>query len=285
MKNRLNHVIPVAMLAGALFVTMGQLVFGDNAGRELIRVRGAEGAAAMVDSYAREYMKSHPNCTVVVSGGHKPDWQSFLSGDTEIFMSSSRINDEERLAAKKKGIQLQETMVGRGAIAIVVHPSNPLNELTIDQIRNIFIGKHNNWNQLGVNANEPISVYVLEEKRSDAVGYFIQEVIKAPFGPYVIPKVYFSLIMNTVSEEPNSIGFVRFRDTRPAQGSNRELRAKEIAVKKDDRSVPVFPSKEAIRNGTYPLSRPYYLYSDSQNARRPVKDFFDFCRGNNPLGD
>lgn len=252
-----------------------------SSGAEIIRVRGSESASGMVDSYAREFMVNHPDCNIVVSGGQESGWPSFLKKESEIGMSSFKIQDQERQAAKEKDMDVEEAIVGWGGIAIIVHPSNRLAELTVDQVRKVFTGRYTNWNQLGAYANEPISVYIVGEKRSETVEYMTKEFLKAPFGQYVMPKTYFRLIATTVAEEPYSIGFVRYRNILKLKDQGLENKVKILAIKGDEQSPAVLPSRSTLDDRTYPISRPYYLYMDRKKAGNLAGQFYDFCAGKN----
>lgn len=271
-----SRVFKPALVASCLILPY---LFGPglSSGAEVIRVRGSESASAMVDSYAKEFMRNHPDCNIVVSGGQESGWPNFLKKESEICMSSLKIQDQELQAAKEQGMEVEEAIVGWGGIAIIVHPSNPMSEITVDQVRNVFNGQYTNWNKLGAFANEPLSVYMVGEKRSETVEYMTREFLKAPFGRYVMPKTYFRLIATAISEEPYSIGFVRFRNILRLKDQGLENKVKILAVKKDDQSPAVLPSRSNLDNGTYPLSRPYYLYIDRKKAGKPAGQFFDFC--------
>jgi phosphate transport system substrate-binding protein len=227
-------------------------------------------------------MLNHPKCNIVVSGGQESGWPSFLTKESEICLSSLKIQDQELRTAKEQGMDVEEAIVGWGGIVIIVHRSNRLGELTADQVRKVFTGHYTNWNQLGASANEPISVYVVGEKRSETVEYMTREFLKASFGPYVMPKTYFRLIATTISEEPNSIGFVRFRTILQLKDLGLENKVKILAIKKEEQSPAVLPSRSTPDDGTYPLSRPYYLYLDKKAAGKLAKQFFDFCGNKNP---
>lgn len=251
-----------------------------SSGAEIIRVRGSESAAGLVDSYAREFKLNHPDCNIVVSGGQESGWPNFLKKESEICMSSLKIQDQQRQTAKEQGMDVEESIVGWGGIAIIVHPSNRLAELTVDQVRKVFTGQHTNWNQLGAYANEPISVYIVGEKRSETLEYMTREFLKAPFGQYAMPKTYFRLIATTVSEEPFSIGFVRYRNL--LQLKEQGLKVKVLAIKRDEQSPAVLPSRTTLDDGTYPLSRPYYLCIDRKRAGKLAGQFYDFCASKSP---
>jgi len=274
-------------ILGAAVIILG-IVFSctpthaQSSGTEVIRVRGSESAARIVDGFAREFVLNNPNCNIVVSGGQESGWARFLKKESEICMASLPIGESERRSAKEQGIDVDERIVGWGGIAIIVHRSNPLSELTVDQVRKVFTGQYINWNQLGGYANEPLSVYIVGEKRSETVEYVTQELLKAPFGQYVIPKTFFRLIATTVSEEPYSIGFVRYRNIVQLKDLGLENKVKVLAIKKDEQSPSVLPSRSTFEDGTYPISRPYYLYIDQKSAGRLARQFFEFCANKNP---
>jgi len=95
-------------------------------------------------------------------------------------------------------------------------------------------------------------------------------------------KAYYKAIIPAVAENPNAIAFVRIRDIAQLNGKDQDAKIKLIAVKKDENSRAVLPSKETVNNGTYPIIRPFYLCMDGKATASLAGKFMDFCAGKNP---
>jgi phosphate transport system substrate-binding protein len=251
--------------------------------KEVIRVQGAESAADMVDSLAKEFMSANPNCNIVVSGGS--DLQGSLgalfSGETDLVMESVDIHEPERETARSKGVDLQERIIGWGGIVIIANPSNPVSELTVEQVKKIFTGQTGSWKEVGGN-DEQVTVLTVGDKRIGTLEYFTREFLKAPIAQNAVTKAFFRAIVPTVEETKNAAGYVRVRNILQLKEKGQESKIKIIAIKKDDASPAVLPTRESVNNGTYPITRPYLLCGNEKKLSATAKHFLEFCASRNP---
>jgi len=271
--------VVVALLATT---TLGMTAYASDAAKEVIRVRGSDSVAEMVDSLAREFMKTHPNCNVVVSGGSSvgDSFSALFNREAELVMQSNDLDMTYKQAAEQKGVNLLERVIGWGGLAIIVNPSNPVNELTVDQVRNLFSGRYDTWKQVG-GSDEPVTVLTVGENRLGTLEFFTKAFLKAPLAPNAVTKVFFRSIIPAVEESKTATGYIRIRNIVQLKEKNQESRVKIVAVKKDESSPAVLPSRETVDNGTYPITRPYYLYTDGKTDSS-AKAFLEFCAAKNP---
>ncbi len=115
-----------------------------------IKVKGADSMWGRVRSLALLYMKDHPQVDIAVSGNSLVDegMKELIAGDADVAMASRKITAQESEAAKVKGLQIDEHLVGYGGIIIITDKQNPVNELSIDQVRKIFTGEIVNWKDI-----------------------------------------------------------------------------------------------------------------------------------------
>ncbi len=276
---RLLKVPAMPTIATLVLLVIGSFAVAEES-RESVRVRGSESMAQMVDLRGAEFMTTHPLGNVVVSGGSEAGLQALLNGECQIAMSARKMRPEERQQAERKGMPIEEQIVGWGGIVILVHPSNPVNELSVDQVRKIFSGHYTNWSQAG-GPNEPISVLTVDENRPDTIEYFTAEFLKAPIAPDAATKKHFRSIIAAAAEQPNAAGYARIRNLVQLKEKGLEAKVKIVPVKKDDLTPAVMPSRETVDNGAYPIVRPYYLYMDARSGQG-AKAFFDFCASKCP---
>jgi phosphate transport system substrate-binding protein len=267
------------VLAAPAIVTMAILAIGEavtaQESNESVRVRGSESMAQMVDFRSAEFMAMRPLANVVVSGGSEIGLRALLNRECEIAMSSRKMRQEELLEAERKGISVHEQIVGWGGIVILLHPSNPINELTVDQVRKIFSGQAKNWREVG-GPDDAISVLTVDENRPGTIEYFTTEFLKAPIAPEAAAKKHFRSLIAAAAEQPNAAGYARIRNLVQLKEKGLEAKVKIVAIKKDDQAPAILPSRESVDNGTYPIVRPYYLYMDAKTGQS-AKAFFDFC--------
>lgn len=277
MRNRTQ--VSVVVLVTLLLLTGAHFPASGGEHRKVITVRGAESTAPMVESLAKEYMKTNPDCIIKVSGGGDVGWKAFLSNESDVVMASRRILEEEREAAVKAGLDTQEKFIGWGAIAIIVHPSNPLNELTTGQVRDIFVGRTANWSEVG-GANRAVSVLNGPQGESATVDYFERYFLEWPISPTAAVKDSFESVIETVAGEPDFVGYVRLRNLEQLKQDGAKPRIKALSIKRDEKSSAVSPSRETVANGAYPLVRPYYMYIDGNAPKGYLKAFVEFCASN-----
>jgi phosphate transport system substrate-binding protein len=134
-------------------------VHADNAS-SVVHLRGSTTLMPIAQMIAETYMNENPDASVVVSGGGTArGYKAILDGTADIAMASSVMPDDLLSGTRYQGIKLQNTLLGYATIVTVVHPSNPIQNLSLKQLKDVFTGRINNWKQLG-GADAPIKVYV-----------------------------------------------------------------------------------------------------------------------------
>ena len=238
-----------------------------------IRVKGADSMWGRVRSLALLYMKDHPQVDITVSANSLVDegMQALIAGEADVAMASRKITAQESEAAKVKGLQLDGHVVGYGGIVIITDLQNPVDELSIDQVRKIFTGEIVNWKDIN-GKDQAIAVFKSGGKHPGTLLFVENDVLGGvPITKSAITLPDFPVIIKKVAETAGSIAYARMRDPFPGPAS----RTKLVKIRKDEHSSPVSASRETIADGTYPLRRPYYLYT-AATARKDVRSFVDF---------
>lgn len=158
--------------------------------------------------------------------------------------------------------EISEKLILRDAIAIVVHPSNPLNNLSTDQLKDIFSRKINSWQSL-VDLNKPL--VVIDRAENDlsriALYNFFYATNKLPYEVSMVANKDSDLI-SAIGKFPNSISLMSFR------ALNQVVKAL---------SVDNIQANQAnIEKGYYPLTRLIYIYSPQAKNSRAIKELYDF---------
>jgi len=127
--------------------------------KTVVSVKGSDTMVNLSQKWAEAYMKKNPNSTIQVTGGGSGTGiAAILNGTMDIANSSRSLKDKEYAKAKELGIEPFEIKVALDGIAVIVNPNNPINEITLEQLRDLFTGKITNWKELGGN-NSPITLY------------------------------------------------------------------------------------------------------------------------------
>jgi phosphate transport system substrate-binding protein len=245
-------------------------------GIKTIENKGSDTLVNVALAWAEHYMQQHPEVRISVTGGGSGTGiASLINGTADIANASRDMKSEEVKAAQANGITPVEFVVARDAIAVVVNPSNPVRALTLQQISDIYTGKITNWREVGGD-DRPI-VLLSRESNSGTYVYVLENVIrmgdpksKLLFTPDTLLMPSSEGISTEVRQNPNAIGYDGLGYVTPDQ--------KVLAVARDASSPYVLPSVATVNNGTYPISRPLYMYTIGEPSGQ-VKAYLDWVLG------
>jgi phosphate transport system substrate-binding protein len=238
-----------------------------------IQIKGSDTMVNLGQAWAEEYMTENPNVSIAVTGGGSGTGiAALISGTCDIAESSREIKPQEKELAMKNGHDVHEFKVAVDALAVVVHPSNPIKKLSFEQLSGIFTGKITNWKELG-GKDEKILV-LSRERNSGTHVYFLEHVVrkgqeKGPeqFAPAVLMLPSSQAIIDEVSQSESTIGYIGLGYV--------SSKVKTIAVAKKSGESFVEPSKAAAMDKTYPLARPLLFYTEKK-PEGVEKAFIDF---------
>lgn len=136
----------VALLA---FIALLVIPFASRAGSK-ITISGSTTVLPLAQMAAEVYMKRYPEVRISVAGTGSGDGiRSLIDGTADIGNSSRDLKTKEVKLAQKKGIKLSKHVVALDCIVPIVHPSNPLKNISLEQLRGIYVGKVRNWKEVG----------------------------------------------------------------------------------------------------------------------------------------
>lgn len=245
---------------------------GPDTAREnkTVTIKGSDTMVILGQRWAETYMNSHPSVTIQVTGGGSGTGiAALINGGTDICEASREMKDQEKqLVLKRHGKAVVEIPVALDGVAIYVHESSPIRELSVPQLRDIYTGKTTNWSDVG-GRNERIVPYS-RENNSGTYVFFKEHVLSnEDFAREVQTLPGTAAVVNAVSKDPASIGYGGI-----AYASG--IRA--IPIRRDSTSNPVQPSLETVQNGQYPLSRNLFFYAIGEPAGEE-KAFIDWTLG------
>jgi phosphate transport system substrate-binding protein len=245
-----------------------------------IENKGSDTLVNLALAWAEAYMKLHPEVRISVTGGGSGTGiAALINGTVDIANASRAMKSEEVTAAEANGIRPVEFVVARDAIAVVVHPSNPVGELTLEQISDIYTGRITNWHQLG-GEDRPI-VLLSRESNSGTYVYFLENVIRLGeeesdllFSPDTLLMPSSEGISAEVRLNPNAIGYDGLGYVTPDQ--------KVLAVAQAPRGPFVLPSVKTVNDESYPVARPLYMYTAGEPTGAE-KTYVDWILGEGQL--
>jgi len=248
----------------------------DAAAQKTIENTGSDTIVNLALAWAEAYQKVKPEVRISVSGGGSGTGiAALINKTTDIANASRKINDTETQDAKKNGVEPREIEIARDAIGVIVNPHNPVQQLTLQQISDIYSGKITNWREIG-GEDRPI-VLLSRESNSGTHVYFLAQVVrlgdskdKTLFSQDTLLLPSSEGIMAEVRQNPNAIGYDGLGYITPD--------VKTLAIASKDGGEYVKPSVESVNNGKYPIARPLFMYTNGEPAG-DVKTYLDWILG------
>lgn len=224
-----------------------------------IQNKGSDTLVNVALAWAEAYGQIKPEVQVAVTGGGSGTGiAALINGTVDMANASRKIKEEERSSAEANGVEPVEHVVAGDAIAVVVHPSNPVQGLTIAQLSDIFSGKITNWQEVG-GEDRPI-VLLSRESNSGTHVFFLEQVVrqgnkndKSLFSPDTLLLPSSEGISAEVRENPNAIGYDGLGYVTHDQ--------KMVGVASTKDEPYVMPMVETVKDGSYPIARGLYIYT------------------------
>ena len=222
------------------------------------RIKGSDTVLPIAQQTAERFLALNPSASVTVTGGGSGvGISAILDNTTDIAMASRGIKFSEKMKAKAAGEDLVEVTIAYDALAIITHPSNPVQKLTRQQLEDIFRGKITNWKEVGGD-DRKIVVYS-RETSSGTYEFFKESVLRNKnYMSSSLSMPATGAIIQSVSQTKGAIGYVGL-----AYVSDR---VKTLAVSYDNEHYAT-PNLENALNKTYPVVRPLYYYYNKENEQ------------------
>jgi phosphate transport system substrate-binding protein len=235
-------------VVAALVASLNLQVLTAGAEENKIVIDGSTTVGPIAKAFAEYYMKSHPEVNITVSeSGSGNGAKSLINGACDIADMSRFMKDEEFKAAAEKGIMPVAHVVAVDGIAIIVHPANPIKNLTVEQVRNIYTGKIRNWKELG--GPDKKIVKVSRDTNSGTYETFETMVMNkekiAADAEYVGSN---GAARQRVQSTPAAVGYVGLGFV--------DKTVKSLSVNN------IYPTKDAVSSGTYPIARPLFMFTN-----------------------
>lgn len=270
-RNRL--LTPILLVA----IACGPGVEGGGGSRQVIQNKGSDTLVNVAQAWAERYAQIHPDVAVAVSGGGSGTGISALiNGTVDIANASREMSPDEIEAARANGSEPVRFVVGHDALAIFLHPENPIGQFTLAQLAGIYGegGAIDHWSQLGASVPGCPSdeiVRVSRQNNSGTYEYFREAVLGD--GEYKLGSrdMHGSKdVVDLVQHTPCAIGYSGLAYATP------EVRMPCIA--KADGAACVEPSEASALDGSYPIARPLFMYTRGQ-PQGAVKEYLDWILG------
>ena len=246
---------------------------GISAESKSIQIKGSDTMVNLGQSWAEAFSEKHPEVSIAVTGGGSGTGISaILSGTCDIAQSSRDVKPEEKTKAESSGKPLKEVTVGYDGIAVIVNPANPISQLTVDQLADIFSGKIKNWKEVG--GKDTAMLVLSRERNSGTHVFFLEHIVrhgnaKGPeeFSSSALMMPSSQAIAEEVKTSEAAIGYVGLGYITKDH--------KVLGVSKTSAGPFLQPNIEDVLDGSYPIGRPLFFLTRGE-AEGAVKDFVDF---------
>ena len=254
-----------------LTAIIGVLAVGSPARAEKITVKGSDTLVILAQKWAETYMSTHPGTVIQVTGGGTgTGFAALQNKSTDLCNASRKIKPAEQATCIKSfGKRPTEYKVCLDGLSVYVSADNPVKELTVAQVADIFNGKTTNWKQVG-GADAPITVYS-RENSSGTYEFFKEHVLQGKdFAATAQTMPGTAAVLQAVAKDKQGIGY---------GGAAYGAGAKHLAIKKDDSSAAVEPTEENVVKGNYPIWRYLFIYINPALDKGEITKYLTWIRG------
>lgn len=250
----LHHLLKPIQIGLLVLVTFTMSACGQKSANGLI-IAGSTSVQPFAETLSEAYMVLHPEISIdVQGGGSSAGIMSAQTNTADIGMSSRALKDDET--------SLWSMELAIDGLAIIIHPKNTIQSLTLSQARDIYAGVITNWSQLG-GKDAKIHVITREEGSGTRSAFESLLMNKIEIDPHSIVQDSNGTVRQLVGDDINAIGYISLGLV------NTKVKAVDLE------GVPA--TRENVINGTYILSRPYLLVLSSEPVGE-VKKFIEFCQ-------
>jgi len=244
-----------------------------------ITIKGSDTMVNLGARWAEEFMKDYPKVSISVTGGGSGTGiAALINKTTDICQASRKMTTDEIAQAEKNGVEPVEFVVALDGLSVVVNPSNSISELTFQQLSDIYTGKLTNWKNVG---GKDASIVALSRDTNSGTHVFFKEYVvqmaglptqnkKLEYGSKVLMMPSSKTGITEVAQNSNAIFYVGMGYVTDE--------VKVIKIKRTETDTAIVPSILGVRNGSYPVSRPLYLYTNGQ-PMDAIKAYVDWVMG------
>lgn len=235
----------------AALALLGSVHVVGNAAKA-ITIKGSDTMVILGQRWAEEYMRKNPGSVLQVTGGGSGTGiAALINGTTDVCQASRPMKTAERTKLKERYFTMgTEIPVAKDGLTVYVHESNSIAQLTIEQLKSIYVGDVTNWKDVG-GADAEITVYGRENNSGTYVFFKDNVLMGDDFSPTVATLPGTASVVNAVSKDPSGIGY-------GGAAYGKGIRFCPIAATAADSAY--IADAEHVGNGKYPLARDLYWY-------------------------
>lgn len=236
----------------------------------MVCVEGSDTMGDLLKIWADEFMKTNPSVPVSINKGDTSQGiAALISRTTDLASASRDLTDEEVVLSHKNKVRLKKVAVARDSVAVFVNAENPVEDLTMEELKGIFSGNITNWSKVG-GKDEPIEVFAREDG-SGTSKFFVGHVLrkdKITQNAKTVESI--EIMMDSIATHKNAIGYAGMGADSVVHGKVKSLKLQLI------NGGTAVGATVAMAITGYPLSRPLFMFMD-HNPKPSAQKFIDFC--------
>jgi phosphate transport system substrate-binding protein len=252
-----GYLVASQMTAGQITDLQNQItqLQGNQPTGDIVQ-KGSDTLLIAGQRWSEAYMNDHSSVTISVAGGGSGvGIAALIDGTTDLADASREIKSSEVDDAKANGVNPVEWVVGLDGISIIVHPDNPVDDLTLLELKMIYNGSYTNWSEVG--GNDATIITYGRQSTSGTYAFFREFVLdKQDYRADNRELAGNAEIVQSVQGDANGIGYVGVAYTK--QG----VTVKILGIQETDTGPVVLPTEADIASGAYPVARKLYIYTD-----------------------
>lgn len=259
-RNLRNLGIALAVVACALLAPRAE------AGRG-VTIKGSDTMVILVQRWAEAYMQANKGKIIQVTGGGTGTGiAALINGTTDVCTASRPMKEEERRKLRERFQSMgTEIPAAKDGLSIYVNAANPVKQITMDQLRRLYLGEIVSWKELG-GPDAPITLYGRENSSGTYV-YFKDNVLKGrDFAARCQTLPGTAAVANAVARDKNGVGY---------GGAAYAKGVRDLGLVPAPGKAAILPTAATVKNGSYPLTRYLYLYTRVKPAG-DMKKFIDY---------
>jgi len=249
-----NKYLIITVIAALIIIVTAYLTVTNYNENTDITIEGSTSMYPVATALAKAYMEKNHNAHINVQGGDSDAGiNNVKAGKVDIGMSSKNLT-----ATDSNGLSSYD--IGKDPVAVIINPTNPVNTITMDELKDIYTGKTTNWEELG-GSNTKITPVIREMGSGTRYDFEVYVMGGDNYTNNIMVTASTYGVLQTVAVSPETIGYV----------SNNAINSGVKILKINNITL----NEQNVESGTYPLTRSmFFLVKGS--ATGEIKDFIDF---------
>jgi phosphate transport system substrate-binding protein len=256
-------------MSSNLFVKLGMIVITlicfvsacSDPPDDKIIIKGSTTMAPILGKIIQQYNRNKQLTLTVDAVGTQNGLSALIEGTCHIASASAPASTSHEKAAADKGIKLKSFLFGHDLIVPVAHPGNTINNLELNQLKDIFSGNASSWRAVG---GKDAKIVVVSRNRASGTRRIWDRVVlgDTPLTDAAVKKESNSSVLAFVADNENAVGYVSLAFV------NQEVKAVKVNN--------IAPTLSYEQKGVYPIFRPLYLYVDGNRFSKHIKSLVAF---------